>query len=122
VGKALLSSVALILLLVGLAFGAYRTFWGSAFGKVQAALHDDASAPINAPFEVRVEANQSIGSIARQYLGEFNAERLRQIRALNPSLTNPDHVQVGQKVLLPGPRPSSTIGQAHDTETNKGEQ
>ena len=122
VGKALLSSAALILLLVGLAFGAYRTFWGGAFVKVDAAPHVETATPTDAPFEVTVEANQSIGSIARQYLGEFNAERLRQIRALNPALTNPDHVEVGQKVLLPGPRPAITIGQARGTETDRGEQ
>jgi hypothetical protein len=122
VGKAMLSSAVLILLLLGLAFGAYRAFWGNAFGKVDAAPHVEASTPTDAPFEVRVESNQSIGSIARQYLGEFNAERLRQIRALNPSLTNPDHVEVGQKVLLPGPRPAITSGVARDTETDRGHQ
>jgi general secretion pathway protein A len=122
VGKALLSSAALILLLVGLAFGAYRTFWGSAFGKVDAAPHVEAPTPTDAPFEVRVEANQSVGSIARQYLGEFNAERLRQIRALNPSLTNPDHVEVGQTVLLPGPRPAITSGVARNTKSYRGQQ
>ncbi len=121
-GKALLSSTALILLLVGVAFGAYRTFWGSAYGKVDASRRVEAPARTDAPFEVTVEANQSIASIARQYLGEFNAERLRQIRALNSWLNNPDHVEAGQKVLLPGPRPTTTIGQVRDTETVKGKQ
>jgi len=122
VGKAALSSAALILLLAGVAFGAYRTFWGGTFVKVDAAPHVEASAPTDAPFEVSVQPNQSIGSIARQYLGDFNAERLRQIRALNPWMTNPDHVQVGQKVLLPGPRPAITVGQARNAATDKEEQ
>jgi type II secretory pathway predicted ATPase ExeA len=120
--KALLSSAVLTLLLFGVAFAAYRTFWDGAFSKVNAAPHVEAAASNDAPFEVTIEENQSIAGIARRYLGEFNAGRLHQIRALNPWLTNPDRVEAGQKLLLPGPRPARTSDQVRDLETDRGQQ
>lgn len=57
------------------------------------------------PFEVIVKPDQSLHDIAVQYLGGFDLQRLRQIRALNPKLTDPDHIEVGQKIWLPGPPP-----------------
>jgi hypothetical protein len=39
-----------------------------------------------------------------QYLGGFDQKRLHQIQALNPKLTDPDHIEVGQNLWLPGPR------------------
>ena len=58
-------------------------------------------------FKVKVERHQTLRDISMQYLGEFNEKRLRQIRALNPSLKNPDRVWVGQSIWLPGPPPSN---------------
>jgi general secretion pathway protein A len=61
-------------------------------------------ATANAPsFEVTVKPDQTLHDIAVQYLGGFDLERLHQIETLNPKLTNPDHIEVGQKIWLPGP-------------------
>ena len=58
--------------------------------------------PKKMPFEVTVEPHQSLQEIAVKYLGGFDRMRLRQIEALNPTLKDPDHVEVGQKLWLPG--------------------
>jgi len=62
--------------------------------------------PNTAPFEIIVEPEQRLEDIAVQYLGGFDLQRLYQIQALNPKLTNPDHIEVGQKIRLPGPPPT----------------
>jgi general secretion pathway protein A len=54
-------------------------------------------------FQVIVQPDQRLQAIAEQYLGGFDLQRLRQIQALNPKLTDPDHIEVGQKIWLPGP-------------------
>jgi nucleoid-associated protein YgaU len=59
------------------------------------------------PFRIKVERHQTLRDISVQYLGEFNEKRLRQIRTLNPSMKNPNHVLVGQSIWLPGPSPSN---------------
>jgi general secretion pathway protein A len=56
------------------------------------------------PFEVTVKPDQTLRDIAMQYLGGFDQKRLHQIQALNPKLTDPDHIEVGQNLWLPGPR------------------
>lgn len=55
------------------------------------------------PFEVTVGPNQTLGNIAIQYLGHFDQQLLLQIQALNPELIDPDDIQPGQKIRLPGP-------------------
>jgi type II secretory pathway predicted ATPase ExeA len=62
-------------------------------------------APDTAPFEITVTPDQTLRDIAMQYLGGFDLQRLRQIQALNPKLTDPDHIEVGQRIRLPGPPP-----------------
>jgi general secretion pathway protein A len=64
------------------------------------------------PFEVTVAPHQTLRDISVQYLGEFNAERLRQIRALNPTMTNPDHIEPRQHIWLPGPRATNAVESA----------
>lgn len=59
--------------------------------------------PNPSPFEITVERNQTLEEIAVQYLGSFNLQRLEQIQALNPKLTDPDYIEAGQKIWLPGP-------------------
>jgi hypothetical protein len=44
-------------------------------------------------------------NIAVKYLGDFDLKRLHQIQALNPKLTDPDHIVTGQTIWLPGPPP-----------------
>ncbi len=70
------------------------------------------TAPSNAPFEVTVAPSQTLKDIAVQYLGGFDLQRLHQIQALNPKLTDPDHIEVGQKIWLPGPPPVSVATNA----------
>jgi type II secretory pathway predicted ATPase ExeA len=62
-----------------------------------------ATAPRVERFQVKVERHQTLRDIAVRYLGEFNESTLRQICALNPKLINPNHVEAGQKIWLPGP-------------------
>jgi type II secretory pathway predicted ATPase ExeA len=57
----------------------------------------------SARFAITVEPDQTLQDISEQYLGGFDSQRLRQIQALNPKLTDPDHIEVGQKIWLPGP-------------------
>jgi type II secretory pathway predicted ATPase ExeA len=71
------------------------------------------TASVVQPFQVMVGRHQTLRDVALQYLGEFNESRLRQIRALNPKLTNPNHVEAGQKIWLPGPA-------AHNLAQNAG--
>ena len=57
--------------------------------------------PNKAPFEITVQPNQRLQDISVEYLGGFDLKRLHQIQALNPKLTDPDHIEVGQKIRLP---------------------
>ena len=64
------------------------------------------------PFEITVEPDQKLQEISVQYLGGYDLQRLHQIQALNPKLTDPDHIEVGQKIWLPGPLPVSAAKSA----------
>jgi hypothetical protein len=55
------------------------------------------------PIEITVEPEQRLELIAEQYLGGYDLHRLRQIQELNPKLTNPNHIETGQKLRLPPP-------------------
>jgi type II secretory pathway predicted ATPase ExeA len=55
----------------------------------------------SAPVEITVEPDQRLHDISVQYLGAYTPLRLHQIQALNPKLTNPDHIEIGQKIRLP---------------------
>jgi len=59
------------------------------------------------PFEITVEPDQKLQDISMQYLGGYDLQRLHRIQALNPKLTDPDHIEAGQKIWLPGPPPVS---------------
>ena len=61
------------------------------------------AAPSSAPFAVTVKADQTLQDVSEQYLGGYDTQLLLRIQALNPKLTNPDHIEVGQKIWLPGP-------------------
>ena len=58
--------------------------------------------PNTKPFEITVEPDQKLQDISVQYLGGYDLQRLHRIQALNPKLTKPDHIEVGQKIRLPG--------------------
>ena len=63
------------------------------------------TAPNTAPVAVTVESGQRLQDISKRYLGGYDLQRLHQIQALNPKLINPDHIEAGQKIWLPGPPP-----------------
>jgi general secretion pathway protein A len=69
-------------------------------------------APTTTPFEITVEPDRRLEDISVQYLGGFDLKRLHQIQALNPKLTDPDHIEAGQKIWLPGPPPLSAAKNA----------
>ena len=68
--------------------------------------------PSRATFKITVKPNQGLQEISMQYLGAYDLHRLHQIQALNPKLTDPDHIEVGQKIWLPGPPPESVATNA----------
>jgi type II secretory pathway predicted ATPase ExeA/nucleoid-associated protein YgaU len=70
-------------------------------------------------FEITVEPNQTLQDIAMKYLGDFNLKRLHQIEALNPKLTDPDHIRLGQKIRLPRP-PSVPVATNHTPTASLG--
>jgi type II secretory pathway predicted ATPase ExeA len=51
---------------------------------------------------VIVQPNDNLRQICLRYLGRYNAESVREIRELNPALSDPRHVAVGQRIVLPG--------------------
>jgi hypothetical protein len=53
------------------------------------------------PFKITVEVHQTLIDIAMQYLGAYNEDVLNQIRALNPGIVNPNHIEAGQTIWLP---------------------
>jgi general secretion pathway protein A len=72
-------------------------------GTGETSIAEQASS--QSPFAITVAANEKLGDISVQYLGSYDLEHLRQIRKLNPDLANPDHIEVGQQIWLPGPAP-----------------
>jgi hypothetical protein len=67
--------------------------------------------PNATPFEITVEPDQRLQDIAVKYLGGFDLERLREIQALNPNLTDPNFIKAGQTIWLPGP-PSIAVAKS----------
>lgn len=59
-------------------------------------------------FKIKVAPHQTLRDIVIKYYGEFDENRLSQIRALNPLLTNPNHIVPGQSLWLPG-RPTTRL-------------
>jgi hypothetical protein len=56
---------------------------------------------------VTVQSGDVLRQICLRQLGGYTEEVLRKIRELNPELSNPDRITVGQRILLP---PSSFSG------------
>ena len=55
-------------------------------------------------FEITVGPDQTLQEVCIQHLGSFDLQRLHQVEALNPRITNLDHLETGQRLRLPGPR------------------
>jgi type II secretory pathway predicted ATPase ExeA len=52
-----------------------------------------------------VQPHDDLRRICLRHLGWYNAEVLREIRELNPELSDPDSIAVGQRIVLPGSPP-----------------
>jgi DedD protein len=65
-----------------------------------------------AHFDVTVEPDQTLEEITRSHLGSYDANLLHQIEALNPTLANPDLIQSGERIRLPGPRAKAALTSA----------
>jgi len=50
---------------------------------------------------VVVGPHQTLTEISKLYVGEYNAAVLAKLRELNPGLGDPNHLVVGQQILLP---------------------
>ena len=50
---------------------------------------------------VVVRPNETLSRISEHYLGRYDERVAEKIQQLNPKLTNPDHVEIGQLILLP---------------------
>ena len=60
---------------------------------------------------VRVLQGQSLYRISVDNLGRYDPKVLTEIRNLNPWLSDPDYIRVGQKVLMPSvPMSSASTG------------
>ena len=62
--------------------------------------HSNANSQLVA---VTVKPNQTLRDICVQHWGTFDSQRLHQVEALNPWMTDPDHIEAGQKLRLPEP-------------------
>jgi general secretion pathway protein A len=49
-----------------------------------------------------VKAGQTLCEISTELFGKCEEATLAQFRQLNPSITNPDHIEIGQTIRLPG--------------------
>jgi type II secretory pathway predicted ATPase ExeA len=50
---------------------------------------------------VVVKPNQTLSQIGRQYFGTADPQLIREICELNPEITDPDQIAVGQRIRLP---------------------
>jgi nucleoid-associated protein YgaU len=48
-----------------------------------------------------VQSGETLRQIAFRTLGHDSGKLVEQIRRLNPTLTDPDHIVVGQEIRLP---------------------
>ena len=60
------------------------------------------------PSTVTILAGDTLEGIVRKRLGTFNQTVLRQIQKLNPRITDPNHIEGGRTIRLPG-RSGSTV-------------
>ena len=58
---------------------------------------------------IKVIRDQTLRRICLKYLGHYDVRLLRQVRALNPTLDDPDFILAGQRLRLPKPAVTSSI-------------
>ncbi len=64
----------------------------------------EASEPFSAgALTVVVEPKQTLRQICLRYESRYNQKLIEKVQQLNPQLTNPNHIQVGQRIRLPRP-------------------
>jgi general secretion pathway protein A len=56
---------------------------------------------------VEVEPSQTLEQISFSHFGRFDKKLLQEIRALNPQVKDIDHLETGQRIVLPGRTPTS---------------
>ena len=50
---------------------------------------------------ILVEKDDTLRQLSLRYLGRFDLDALIQICTLNPEITNPDHIEAGQRIRIP---------------------
>jgi general secretion pathway protein A len=78
---------------------------------VVARLPVPAQSPINlqvtepplehAPRPVQISEGQTLSRISVENLGRYDQQILEELRNLNPRLSDPNHIQTGQRILIP---------------------
>lgn len=58
---------------------------------------------------VEVKPRKTLYRICVEHFGQFDRESVEKIRALNPQITDPNHIETGQRIVLPG-RPRNSTG------------
>jgi general secretion pathway protein A len=94
---------------------------GSASAPADAGVASSPSAaggnqPVNA-VTIAVQPNQTLQQICMQYYGRYDESLLRQIRNLNPGITNLDHIEVGQELWLPAANGQPNINGSSDAQS-----
>ena len=57
---------------------------------------------------VEVKSRKTLYQICVEHFGRFDRESIQKIRALNPRITDPNHIETGQRIVLPGRTQAST--------------
>lgn len=68
---------------------------------------------------VEVKPRETLNLICVEHFGRCDRESIEQIRALNPRITDPNHIETGQRILLPARTQPSTG--AHSADLPNGE-
>ena len=51
--------------------------------------------------KVKVASGDTLGAIVTNHLGSYNESILQEVRALNPRITDPNHIETGRTLRLP---------------------
>ena len=82
-------------------------------GSTLGAPKQTVSSPVGSPSQagdskiVIILPNETLYQISVKNFGKYDEATLAIVRALNPWLDNPDHIEAGQKIRVPGPSSTS---------------
>ena len=65
-------------------------------------IAEPAAPPAIPNVVIEVKPGQTLWQINLGHFGRSNRKLVEQIRALNPRITDPNHIETGQRILLPG--------------------